>query len=278
MIIYGLTLDHINSHLPSQVTRRSVITPKTVVFPRVERKKAYTLVAEAIRARILEGELKVGQRLPPEREMAQAFGVSRVVVREAVRECEFNGFLKIKKGAGGGIFVARDFDKPLAATVNNLLEGGALSLDHLFELRLMLEPPAAAKAASHAGRVDWAPLREVVARAESCLDDSEELRAANLEFHRRMVALAGNPLLSALCETVLSILVDSLKGRLSIETSQMVHGYHREIIRAMSEGRPDEARALTIKDLEQLHARYRAMGVEIPRGSGPARAGTGTRN
>lgn len=247
--------------------RRIIIATQTVSFPRVKRKRAYIQVAEALRAHILEGELKVGQRLPPERELAEAFGVSRVVVREAVRECEFNGFLTVKKGAGGGIFVARDFDKPLVTTVNNLLEGGELSLDHLFELRLLLEPPAAAKAARQVGQVDLSPLREVVAQAEACQGDSGALRAANLEFHRRLVALAGNPLLSVLCETVLSILVESLQGRPNMQTSRMVLGFHREVLKAVSEGRSEDARLLTIKDLEQLHARYRDMGIQVAQGS-----------
>ena len=85
--------------------------------------------------------------MPPERELAEGFGVSRVVVREAIRTLELAGILRVQKGAGGGTFVCHDLDKPLFTSIENLLAGGDISLNDLFEMRLILEPPAAALAA-----------------------------------------------------------------------------------------------------------------------------------
>lgn len=234
-------------------------------MPTAKRKKAYEEVAEAIRAQVFSGELVQDQQLPPERELAEAYGVSRVVVREAIRTLELAGILRVQKGAGGGTFVCHNLDKPLVASIENLLAGGDISLNDLFEMRLILEPPAAALAATRARPQDLAPLQEILEQAQNNLSDSQALRDDNLEFHRRLVALAGNPLLSLLCETVLSILVDSLRGKLHRRTSQTVHDFHHRIYQALKAGRAEEARQLTVGDLQTLRELYRRLGVEVGR-------------
>lgn len=228
-----------------------------------KRKKAYEEVAEAIRSQVFSGRLAEDQRLPPERELAQRFGVSRVVIREAIRTLELAGILRVQKGAGGGTFVCRRFDKPLDTSIQNLLSGGAINLEHLFELRLLLEPPAAALAAQRADGAGLRSLDEALAQAEAAQDDPQALRAHNLEFHRCLVALAGNPLLSALCETVINILVRSVQGKLDMDTSRTVFAFHKKIVQAIKQRQAEEARTLTMNDLETLKHRYLRLGVEV---------------
>jgi GntR family transcriptional repressor for pyruvate dehydrogenase complex len=240
-----------------------------------KRKKAYEQVAHAIRQQIFSGSLAEGERLPSEREMAERFGVSRVVVREAIRTLELAGILRVQKGAGGGTFVSADYNKPLLLSVHNLLEGGTITLDHLFELRLMLEAPAAERAAARPSPEGLARLREVVELSRRVAEDPQALRRANLEFHRRLVAMVGNPLLSALCETVLGILVQSLEGKLSHDTSLAVLEHHQRIVAAVAAGRGAEARRLTEQDLGELFARYQSLGIEVQGSRVRARAGAG---
>jgi GntR family transcriptional repressor for pyruvate dehydrogenase complex len=175
--------------------------PRSIISRLPKRRKAYEQVAQAIREQVFSGSLEEGQRLPSEREMSEQFGVSRVVVREAIRTLELAGILRVQKGAGGGTFVSTNYDKPLSSSIENLLAGGAITLDNLFDLRLMLEAPAAEKAAMAPTEEGLASLDEIVELSENMRDDSEGLRAANLEFHRRLVAQAKNPLQSVLCET-----------------------------------------------------------------------------
>lgn len=237
--------------------------PRSIISRLPKRRKAYEQVAEAIREQVFSGYLKEGQRLPSEREMSEQFGVSRVVVREAIRTLELAGILRVQKGAGGGTFVSTNYDKPLSASIENLLAGGAISLDDLFELRFMLEAPAAEKAALDPVKQDLASLDEIVALSEKVRHDSEALRAANLEFHRRLVAQARNPLQSVLCEIVISILVHALEGQLNMELSQAVLEYHKSIVKAIRAGQAKEARRLLEGDLAQLHMRYKEMGVQV---------------
>lgn len=241
--------------------------PRSIISRLPKRRKAYEQVAQAIREQVFSGALKEGQRLPSEREMSEQFGVSRVVVREAIRTLELAGILRVQKGAGGGTFVSTNYDKPLSASIENLLAGGAITLDNLFELRLMLEAPAAEKAALAPTSEGLASLDEIVALSENMRDDSEALRKANLEFHRRLVAQARNPLQSVLCETVISILVHALEGQLNVELSQAVLEYHKRIVAAIRAGQANEARRLVEGDLSQLHTRYKEMGIKLEKKS-----------
>lgn len=241
--------------------------PRSIISRLPKRCKAYEQVAQAIREQVFSGSLEEGQRLPSEREMAEQFGVSRVVVREAIRTLELAGILRVQKGAGGGTFVSTNYDKPLSSSIENLLAGRAITLDNLFELRLMLEAPAAEKAALSPTKEGLASLDEIVALSEKVREDSEGLRAANLEFHRRLVAQADNPLQSALCETVIDILVHALEGQLNVELSQAVLEYHKRIVEAIRTGQAKEARRLVEGDLAQLHMRYKAMGIKLERKS-----------
>src|SRR5258708_6316320 len=80
----------------------------------VKRGRLHEPVAEQIRQAIFRGLIKTGHKLPPEREMAEHFQTSRVALREALRALEKEGLITIKRGAGGGAFVA-DFDNALNA-------------------------------------------------------------------------------------------------------------------------------------------------------------------
>ncbi len=238
----------------------------------IRRQKIHEQVLESLRGKILSGELAVGQRLPAERDLAARFGVSRVSVREAIHILVLCGMLEVRKGAGGGTFVSEAYDKPLETGILNLLRGGSVTLGHLFALRLLLEPPAAAAAAERARTDGAGPLEDVIARARRCADDPEALREANLEFHRQMVARAGNPLQSVLCEVVIRILVESLRGRPSHATSRRVLAFHERILAAILAGDPAEAEQQVKADLQHLKESYEALGVAVHLGGGQGRS------
>ena len=112
-------------------------------FRQLPRRKAYEDVADQIRERIFSAAVKTGERLPTERDLAAQFGVSRVVVREAVRALEVSGLVDVKKGAKGGIFIAEDHQRPITDSIGNLLARGEARLKDLFEVRNLIEPYAA---------------------------------------------------------------------------------------------------------------------------------------
>jgi DNA-binding FadR family transcriptional regulator len=159
-----------------------------------------TYVAEAIRTikdMILDGRLQPGQRLPPERSLSEALGVSRPTVREAIRSLQAMHILESRHGAG--TFVASlsldELLRPLQFVLS-LAEGG---LDTLFEVRLLLEPGAAALAAERATEEQVAGLRDCAARGRAeGADDAGAMLRLDIELHERIVRAAGNALLEHL--------------------------------------------------------------------------------
>jgi GntR family transcriptional repressor for pyruvate dehydrogenase complex len=229
------------------------------VFQSLGRRSAYLEVAERIRATIFKDKLALFQRMPSERDLAAQFGVSRVVVREAVRTLESSGLVTVKKGPKGGIFVAQDYERPVVDTVTNLLAGGEATLDDLFEMRLLIEPYAAARLAERGSEADFALLESRIAAAEREHGADRSVRHAYVDFHRQIIRLAGNPLFAIVGETVLLVLYDRVKAVLSAETTEVGLIMHRQLVNACRNRRAEEARAIMAQDIEILSRRFAAF-------------------
>jgi GntR family transcriptional repressor for pyruvate dehydrogenase complex len=230
-----------------------------VPFKNLGRRKAYEQIAEQIRERIFAQHLLLSDRLPTERELAVQFGVSRVVVREAIRTLELNGLLTVKKGRSGGIFVAQDYERPISDSIVNLLAGGGASLENLFEVRQIIEPFAAARAAELGSDEDFERLSAALdeAQREHALGNS--IRAHNIEFHRLVIRMSGNPILSMVGETVLLLLSERIKHITSPETSESALGSHRKILAALKQRQHVKARTIMAGDIQAVGKRFASM-------------------
>ena len=163
--------------------------------------------ADTIREMILSGDLKPGERVPPERELAQMFGFSRSSVREAVRELAALGVLTARQGDGTYISTLESYD--LFAPLEFALRVDQKSLLHLTELRLILEPHAAAMAS---GRLTpeiaealEAALAGYAREVESGKPDPDELIKYDEAIHGALIEAAGNPLIAAIVRSVDSV-------------------------------------------------------------------------
>jgi DNA-binding transcriptional regulator YhcF (GntR family) len=108
----------------------------------VKRRRLHESVAEQIRQAIFRGSIRAGHKLPPEREMAEHFQTSRVTLKEALRALEKEGLIMIRRGGGGGAFVA-DFDNALNALadlLNTVVKLGSVKSANLTEMRSTFEP------------------------------------------------------------------------------------------------------------------------------------------
>jgi GntR family transcriptional regulator, transcriptional repressor for pyruvate dehydrogenase complex len=205
-----------------------------------------TYVADTIRTikdMILDGRLAPGQRLPAERSLSEALGVSRPTVREAIRSLRAMNILESRHGAG--TFVAslsvEELLRPLQFVLS-LAEGG---LEHLFEVRLLLEPGAAAFAAERATEEQIAGLQDCAARAEAHdTEDAEALRQLDIELHERILEASDNPLLQHLAGAISALGAESrsfttrLPGVLPRTVVE-----HRAIVEAIAAGDTEAARA-----------------------------------
>ena len=236
--------------------------PNTPVFTSLGRRNAYRDVADQIRQTIFRDKLSLFQRLPSERDLAEQFGVSRVVVREAVRTLESGGLVTVKKGPKGGIFVAQDYQRPIVDTVTNLLAGGEATLANLFELRLMIEPHAAARVAEVGTEADFAVLEATIAASEREHGADQSVRHHYIDFHRQIVRLARNPLLAVIGETVLLVLYDRVKTAVSADTTEAGLIMHRQLLNACRNRDLDAARRIMTQDIDILSRRFAELPAE----------------
>src|SRR5271157_2933100 len=118
-------------------------------FKPIKKQKASDLIVEEIWKMILEGKLKPGDRLPPEFKLVERFQVSKVTLREALQTLETYGHITRKRGPGGGSIVLDIAPTMGISMLANYMSLSNLSIEHLMEARLLIEPAIAEAAARH---------------------------------------------------------------------------------------------------------------------------------
>lgn len=237
----------------------------TPIFLPLGRKKAYEEVSDEIRKLIHSRRLQPSHRLPTERDLAEQFGVSRMVVREAIRTLERSGLLAVKKGPRGGIFVTQQYDRPITDSIANLLAGGGADLANLFEMRLLIEPFAASRAADLASGEELDQLAALLHDAEGVSANLPDLRSHNIEFHRTILRISRNPVMGMIGDAVLTILSNRIREVLSPDTSHQALGMHRKILEALRKHQSGKAKALMEEDIQATGRRLAELGPETLR-------------
>lgn len=172
-------------------------------FRSVGRKDGLVIrVVGAIEGQILDGRLAVGTRLPPEREFSESLGVSRPVVREAVRVLVTKGLLETRHGIGTTVrAITRE---EVVGPMNWFLRtcGQEVSIKHLDQVRSILEVENAGLAAEHALDSDIQGLRQACEDLQAAAPDPKCFAVKDSEFHRRLAHSTHNPLLILLLDSI----------------------------------------------------------------------------
>lgn len=222
------------------------------MFSPLEKKRYSEQVAQLIQEKILRDKLEKGARLPTERELAQEFQVSRTVIREALRELEVSGLIKIKKGHTGGIFIADAYHKPLRNSLKNLVSSGKVTVDQIFDVRLLIEPHIAMLAARRAKKEDIERLQALMKDSAQHQDDPNILKQNNLKFHLLLGKASGNPILSMLIESVIEILVEFSFDFLDLSFEKHFFRVHNDIVQVITQRKPEEAKRLIEQDVLEV--------------------------
>lgn len=178
----------------------------------VARSRTYELVLTRIERLIHDGRLRVGDRLPPERELAEMLGVSRAAIREALRVLEAQGALRPRVGTGpesGNVIAAM----PGAGLTQFLRLHIALAhfpLDDVVEARAVLERSSAKLAAERAGADDLARIREQLDRMDAEGLPREVFNDCDTDFHVAIAEAAGNRLVADLTVSVRNAVRETL--------------------------------------------------------------------
>jgi len=235
------------------------------MFKSAKPNKIHENIVEQIRKALSEGRLKPGDKLPPEKELIEKFQVSKVTLREAIRSLETLGFLEIRKGLSGGAFVKEIDMQKARESFFNIFVFKNLSLSDLSEVRLILEPYAAEKAALAITDDELETLGKLNKQCEHILSNqiSFTLHKNEIEFHRIIGSISRNPILMFILDFIDNILVDAneiLKpGK---DFSEKVLSAHVQIHKALSERDAKKAREEMIKHVEQVERDLIALQKE----------------
>lgn len=246
-------------------------------------------VARQIVEKIAALRLQPGTEIPSEAELAAAFGVNRLVVREAMRILSAREMVVSRQGKQARVGI------PSYQVIGELLDfrikQGSLSLDDLFDTRQVLEEALVTAAATRAnlGPGELAKAGSLISEMEDCASDRDRFIEIDVEFHRALAELAGNKILllflDSLRDVLLWVRAASYDGRVRRGQS---HGQtikdHREILAAVRDGQPQRARvamavhlAGTMTDLDVVRNQYvAAPGWTTRSGPTPQRFGRAT--
>jgi DNA-binding FadR family transcriptional regulator len=212
---------------------------------------------EQIRAAINAGQYAIGDQLPPERELAALFNVSRTVVREAIRVLELSGLLVVRHGGVPGVFVAATPPRPLSLALRMLLKDEQFTIGELFRVNIFLEQRIVEEAARVVTEADLADLEANVEESQRVLDGGGRPLEEEVDFHRRLVRVLGNRLLTEL-EWALADTARRVAARGGDETDRLYRTtvrQHRQILnalRARSPTRAGRAMLLHLKTVETI--------------------------
>jgi GntR family transcriptional repressor for pyruvate dehydrogenase complex len=205
-------------------------------------------VAEMMLDTILSRRLQVGDRLPSERELGEQFGVSRTVVREAVRALVAKGVIEVRSGSG--LRVAAVDAAAVTESMSLYLRGGTLDFEKVHEVRALLEVHIAGVAAERATDADLARLREVHERMERERADVEAAARDDLEFHRVIAGATQNDLYLLLMDSIGAALIDIRRENLGSGSAPMTLSQHESVLDRVAAGDADGAREAMAAHLE----------------------------
>lgn len=224
------------------------------MFTTIDAERSGTTSEEVVgqlREMIHSGDLRPGDRLPPERDLAKKLGVSRPTLRAGIRTLAAIGVLHSKQGAG--TFVT-DVDESPALDANPLRMMASLhgfTNEEMFEARIAIEMDVAGLAAERASSEHLAAMSEEVAEMFASLEDPQEYLVHDMRYHQTIAAASGNRILTALMNMIATILFETRSKTVhrALDLKESAE-YHRQIYRCIRDRNSEAARQMMREHLE----------------------------
>ncbi len=222
-------------------------------FESIRRNKVYAEVARQIEGLILK-KLHPGDKLPPERELAEMFSVSRSSIRDAIRSLELMGLVEPRQGAGTVVceMSASSLFNPASTVPVRQRE----LISELLDFRIMIEPPLAARAATNAGPEEIAELEEILRRQEDKVHRGEITVEEDSEFHYNIAMASGNSVVLKVLDVLMDLLRETRERSLQMDgRSQRSLAGHKRILAAIKRHDASAAEAAMrhhIEDVEEI--------------------------
>jgi GntR family transcriptional repressor for pyruvate dehydrogenase complex len=224
------------------------------MYTPIQSTKVFELVAEQIERRILDGELRSGDRLPTERELAEQFHVSRTGVREAMKILAQKGLVDMRPGRGTIVIDgAREAMQNSIGLVMKLKLGEVGGSDKLVEVREILETEIAALAAARATDKEVAAMREAIQVMDESLNNADAFIEADNRFHEALAQATQNTLILILVNSIVPLLSEQRKQIFETEGGpQRGQFHHKRILESILQHDPEAAREAMRAHLRQV--------------------------
>ena len=222
-------------------------------FEAIRKNKVYEEVAKQIERLILK-KLQPGDKLPSERELAEMLGVSRSSIRDAIRSLELMGLVEPRQGAG--TVVCEVSAESLVNPLSSLLVRQQQQVGELLDFRKMLEPPLAARAATHASDEEITEMEEILRRQDEKLRLGRLAIEEDSEFHYTVAMASGNSVVLKVLDVLMDLLRETRERSLQLDgrPEKSLAG-HRRILAAIKRHDGEAAKAAMrrhIEDIEEI--------------------------
>lgn len=205
-------------------------------------------VADTLLETILAQGLRPGARLPSERRLAEQFGVSRTVVREAIRSLATKGVVRVQPGAAPEVGAVDGH--AVTQSLSLYLRRSTIEYPKVHEIRTIVETEMAAAAAQRATAEEIAEMGAAAAKMEAVSADYEAAASADVEFHEAIARGAHNEVYLILLRAVGDALIEIRRQSIARGSGQQALEAHRRILESIARRDPAAARASM---LDHLH-------------------------
>jgi GntR family transcriptional repressor for pyruvate dehydrogenase complex len=220
-------------------------------FAAVKKTKLYEKVAQQIQGLIRDGLLKPGDKLPPERELAETFQVSRSSLRDAIRSLEVMGMLEPRQGEGTVIceITANSLVNPLATMLLRKRE----LVSELIDLRRIIEPPLAARAATHVTTEELNYMEAILERQLAKVNRGDLAVEEDTEFHYAIASAAKNSVVLKVVDVFMDLLRESRERSLQVK-GRLAKSFagHQRILNAIRRHDATTAEAAMRRHIEEI--------------------------
>jgi GntR family transcriptional regulator, transcriptional repressor for pyruvate dehydrogenase complex len=232
----------------------------TSAWEPVRKVRTHEQVLAQIEQKILDGTIKAGEKLPSERDLMAALGVSRTSVREALRALEAMGIIESKVGSGrdSGSVVTGESTTALTNLLRMHLALAQVSLADLVQTRVALERSAARGAAAARTDADVEQLAGLVAAMRSSDLEYPQFNALDTEFHVSVARISGNPLSASLMQALRGAVESEMTAVFARlpdwrAVADAVTNEHEGILAAIEKGDADAAEELVAGHIERFY-------------------------
>ncbi|MFR5264980.1 FadR/GntR family transcriptional regulator [Clostridium sp.] len=203
----------------------------------LKEEKLYIKVVEEIKKEIMDGNLKPGDKLPPEREIAETLEVSRASVREAMRALEVGGLVESKHGSGN--FIRKDFSESLLEPLSLIFLLNDYNKNEVREMRSALAIQAALIASEKITEEEIEKLDKIINIMRES-EDEELNRELDNEFHKIIILATNNVFINIIFSSISSLFKSSIEETrnsilLYAENKEKLNDIHKEIVEAFKE-------------------------------------------